>query len=588
MNKTKVAIPALITTTLTFALAGCAGEAGAPTETSAGHDALVNVYWTNVTNGRKVVNHTSATRAEVDAMLAARAEGKKAVGLPDVAAGSLGVSREAVTTGSTDWANACVSYEWFLVTSAPDAGGDIFCAHYDAPFTHDGIAMPFVPAWYDASYAAYFSICTSASDCFLGACNGPFTTNWVSVAPGYDGGAGVNISPPSNAVYINGQLRPMTCVNSVAGLNGMRNDLGASYTLTSDITMNGNDPPFAPVGSPFEPFTGTFDGSGFTIRNLRIDNPNGWYTGLFSYADGATLSGVQLENVTVVGGGYTGAIVGSMMNTTLTDSYVTGTVTGESVGVGMAVGVAGNFTDIERCYATGTIGGPVSIVGGFIGEVNASGFDDQNGYGPVAKINEIFTNVNVSPTITGYPITAGGLVGEAEAADIEDINVVGPVLGQGMVGGVIGHAINDDPNSQAIDLLDALSRANVTDASGYDPAGVVGVLSGYFQRCDAFYELELDSGYAVPAGDTFCNAGFSSSDLRAPHPAPNPFMYPFTVGMIVTQEDIDAGYYDACKLASGSDRDWGFGCDAPQTWSMNSSYEHNTLTRIPNPGIQPR
>ncbi len=214
MNKLKFATALTIATTLTFALAGCGSEPGAagePTQPAVGQDALVSVYWTSVTKDQTVMNHTSVTRAEVDAMLAARAEGKIAQAAPGATAGSLGVSRQALTTGSTDWASACSSYEWFLLTSASDAGGDIFCAHYDDPFTTTGISMPFVPAWYDPSTAAYFSLCTSASECFFGDSDCPFTTNWLTVAPGYDANVGVNISPPSNVVYINGQVFQRIC-----------------------------------------------------------------------------------------------------------------------------------------------------------------------------------------------------------------------------------------------------------------------------------------------------------------------------------------------------------------------------------------
>jgi hypothetical protein len=214
MNKLKFATALTLAITLTFALAGCGSEPDAAreaTEPAAGQDALVTVYWTTSSKARTVLNHASVTRAEVDAMLDARAHGKQALAAPDATAGSLGVSRQAVTTGSTDWASACSSYEWFLATSASDAGGDIFCAHYADPFTSSGIAMPFVPAWYDPSTAAYFSLCSSASDCFFGDSDCPFTTNWLTVPPGYDANVGVNISPPSNVFYINGQTFQHIC-----------------------------------------------------------------------------------------------------------------------------------------------------------------------------------------------------------------------------------------------------------------------------------------------------------------------------------------------------------------------------------------
>jgi hypothetical protein len=387
------------------------------------------------------------------------------------------------------------------------------------------------------------------------------------------------------------ESQAITSVGSLTALDNMRKDLGGNYRLTANITMRSSDPAFVPIGSPFSPFHGTFDGNGFTITNLRIGTGSPrWYTGLFGAVDGATLKKVRLNNVNVVGLGETGAIVGNMSNSTLTDSYVTGTVTGQETSVGMAVGFVGEFSDIERCYATGTVGGTTPEIGGFIGKVSVVGFDDQFNNGPLAKIKEIFTNVNVNPTIPSGPgdVIAGGLIGFVEGAKIEDINAVGPVRGRGKVGGILGYVVNDDPNTQATDFQDGLSRGNVTDASGANPAGPIGVISGPFFRCDAFYDLKTDSGTAIATGDTFCNAGFSDGDLRAPHPGSNPLMYPFTIGQPVTQADIQNGALP-CKLGSGSDRDWGFGtCGEPQTWALNSSSQHITLTRIPNPSVQPK
>jgi hypothetical protein len=52
---------------------------------------------------------------------------------------------------------------------------------------------------------------------------------------------------------------------------------------------------------------------------------------------------------------------------------------------------------------------------------------------------------------------------------------------------------------------------------------------------------------------------------------------------------IDEGGFDQCKLGSGSDTDWGFGtCGTVQLWALNSSTEYITLTRIPNPSVQPK
>lgn len=75
-----------------------------------------------------------------------------------------------------------------------------------------------------------------------------------------------------------------------------------------------------------------------------------------------------------------------------------------------------------------------------------------------------------------------------------------------------------------------------------------------------------------------------------PHPDPNRLLKPFIVGQEVIQDMINNQGLDQCKLASGSDPDWGFGgCPyTPWEWNLNSATEHITLRNIPNPGIQPK
>jgi hypothetical protein len=388
-------------------------------------------------------------------------------------------------------------------------------------------------------------------------------------------------------------------ISSLSGLRSM--SLTGTYRLTRNITMQPWDAAFVPIGSPFNPFRGTFDGNGYTITNLRITGGS-WYSGLFSATNNAVLDRVRLVNVNVQGGGLTGGIVGIMSNTTLKRSYVTGTVSGPTSGepvfaVGMAIGQAANGSRVDRCYATGTVRGRTSTIGGFFGEISTQGFFDANHNGPPAYVTEVFTNVNVTPTIlsgTGE-ITAGGLAGYVQGAEIQDVNTVGNVNGRGAVGGVIGRMTNDEPESMPNILNHAISRGSVT-ASGSTPAGPIGVMTGSSPRCIAFYNLATDSGTPSPTGDIGCNAGKGSLELTVSYQNPadpgNPNTRDlgiFILGDYVEQWEVDNGDYLPCLLGSGSDSDWGFGtCGNPQIWAANTNHEHITLVRIPNPSVQPK
>lgn len=53
------------------------------------------------------------------------------------------------------------------------------------------------------------------------------------------------------------------------------------FILMDDISLSGID--WKPIGDASDQFTGTFDGNGFTISNLTINNNTLEYVGLFGY-----------------------------------------------------------------------------------------------------------------------------------------------------------------------------------------------------------------------------------------------------------------------------------------------------------------
>jgi hypothetical protein len=199
--------------TALLAVAGCSGQAGSsvgPEGTAQSQSEQLMVYWTSYEGGHVLVNQQPATRAEIDAILAARSAAKPNVGTATASSEHLGNSQQAITTGSTSW-SICSDYATFLVTSGSNGSGSIFCGSYQDPFSTTGIPMPFVPQWFDLSDAAMFSLCTSASNCFAGdgACS--FTTNWITVPAGFDNNVGNNINPPPTVLFINGQREPLVC-----------------------------------------------------------------------------------------------------------------------------------------------------------------------------------------------------------------------------------------------------------------------------------------------------------------------------------------------------------------------------------------
>jgi hypothetical protein len=386
-------------------------------------------------------------------------------------------------------------------------------------------------------------------------------------------------------------------IDTLAKLRAMT--LTGNYRLTADITMQSWNSPFVPIGGDGEPFHGSFDGNSFKIYNLRVVAGQNQDAGLFGAIQDALLTKVALVNVNVSGSSSVGAIVGRTYNSELTDSYVSGgTVTGTSTGwgtsVGMAVGLSQHATRIRRCFATGTVTGRAEYIGGFIGRIFTYG--EPNAYeDPRVWVQEVFTNVNVSPTIPAAAgnIYAGGLVGHVHGADIQDINVVGPVLGRGYAGGVVGYIVNNEPASSRSVLVDTISRGVVTVSGTPNRAGAIGFNIGTFAYCGGynFWDNQTDGGSPPPMDEAGCQQGKTTSQLRSPHPSPNKLINPYHHGELVTQAMINDPnlQFEQCHLGSGSDSDWGFNtCGATAIWTLNSDMQYNTLARIPTPEVQPK
>lgn len=71
---------------------------------------------------------------------------------------------------------------------------------------------------------------------------------------------------------------------------------GTSVILESDMDCSNISAEFMPIGSDSNnPFMGTFDGQGYSIRNLQISTTNAYCTGLFGYSLGTTIRNVIID-----------------------------------------------------------------------------------------------------------------------------------------------------------------------------------------------------------------------------------------------------------------------------------------------------
>lgn len=89
-------------------------------------------------------------------------------------------------------------------------------------------------------------------------------------------------------------------VSNIEELKAVKNDLSAYYIQIADIDLRGES--WKPIGNEENPFTGDYDGNGYTISNLKYSqyNIDYEYIGLFGYNEGA-INNIIINNVCLEG-----------------------------------------------------------------------------------------------------------------------------------------------------------------------------------------------------------------------------------------------------------------------------------------------
>ncbi len=211
------------------------------------------------------------------------------------------------------------------------------------------------------------------------------------------------------------------------------------------------------------PFTATFEGRGFVIRNLYINKPSitTTETGLFGAISVGTLNQVALESTVVWGSAYTGALVGYQNSGTISNSYATGSVMGSGDYTGGLVGYQNSGT-ISNSYATGSVTGSGTNTGGLvggqaggtIGNSYATGVVTGNTYtgGLVGVQAANISNSYATGSVTGSGTNTGGLVG-AQSGNISNSYATGSVRGTSNVGGLVGIQFGSITSSYATEAV---------------------------------------------------------------------------------------------------------------------------------------
>ena len=274
-----------------------------------------------------------------------------------------------------------------------------------------------------------------------------FTTTWAMSSDIAFGGyptlqwtGGYAVAPTSN------QIATLQNLVWVAENSSRWSD---SYTQTADInawttaSWDGNQG-WTPIGNSSTYFTGYYDGQNYAVSNLYINRSSSDNVGMFGFVNtsGDAVKNLGVINVNITGQGYVGGLVGQVSNAVIIeDCYATGSVSGSSSFVGGFVGF--NYGNIRSCYATVSVTGSSNWVGGFVGQSNGT-----------------IENSYATGNVTGSGNNVGGFVGIGDNSII-NCYATGTVSGSGnYVGGFIGYSTSDGT------IQNCYAKGGVTRSSG--------------------------------------------------------------------------------------------------------------------------
>ncbi len=277
-----------------------------------------------------------------------------------------------------------------------------------------------------------------------------------------------------------------SAISDVNDLQNMNLDLTGNYYLTGDIdasdTVNWNGGSgFVPIGTHVEDtndeFHGTFDGNGFTITGLYMDEPVAVSVGLFGAINyKVTIYDVTLEDLTVKGERDVGGLVGRIskfdgqnppfQGPKIINCHITGAslVEGTSGGGGRNIHVGGmigldaapwfptqfGVMSVFDCTTNATVTATgMQYVGGFVGRSHSSDFANSRATG------------DVGPGSVGV----GGFMGFSAGADCNDCAATGDVTATGKAGGFFGDL------ETFTEVYRCSARGNVTSSSAFAGAG---------------------------------------------------------------------------------------------------------------------
>jgi len=324
----------------------------------------------------------------------------------------------------------------------------------------------------------------------------------------------------------------ITTAQQLAGLAKLVND-GAGFagkTVKLGKTINLSKIEWTPIGNCEVGFTGIFDGNGYEIIGVSVNNPDSSCQGFFRGLEyGGEIKNLGIVDSYIRGNEEVGGIAG-YNNSKISNSYFTGAVAGANM-IGGLVGFNYPGT-ISNSYSTGTIAGDTAVGGlvgyNYQGTINNSyskGTVSGNVYiGGLAGLTyqSTISNSYSTSTVVSF-FRGGGFVGHSDG-EISNSYSTGAVTGDSIVGGFVGVNFGEISNSYSTGAVKGDTVAggfvgwnnvgasmsnnySIGKVSGYiNVGGFVGFNSGEISNS---YSAGTVSGLAGMSGTLVVLGGFA-------------------------------------------------------------------------------
>ncbi len=310
-----------------------------------------------------------------------------------------------------------------------------------------------------------------------------------------------------------------TGITSVEELNAVRNNLEGKYILMNDIDVAAVED-WKPIGTAETPFTGVFNGNGYSISNITITDFKSKTAGLFGTIGDAIIANVNVENINVkidypYQTTYTvGAVAGSMKNAKILNCSASGKIDVIAGGTFNVGGIVGYASDIESAIVNCLNKASINLTGkldpdafsyGVVVYANVGGIAGVLSNCVVARcINE--GNIIVNPNNVVY---AGGICGDAKLnAPVGDCGNTGDITvsKQAVAGGICGrsHILVNCFNTGKIAFENVLGEPVIAGIAGkthFVPDDSVKPVPGYEDKLPEVSPATVENCYYIDEYD---------------------------------------------------------------------------------------